>query len=126
MARRTRTPFECIIWAEKMFLPCSKKVKNYELELYLRSVCVLGAAFNDGYPNSTNRAIKNTKVTESRYLHYFLKRAKLSKIGSDKFHSMAERGGLNYTNEYIYTTILRPHIKAIVAEECDKLVQPYL
>ena len=125
MARRTRTPFECIVWAEKHYPPCSTQSKNYELELYLRASCVLGAGFNEHYPVSVNH-IFHRMNDESRYFRYFTKRAELDAIGTAKFLGMAERGGVRYTNEYMYTTILRPHIKAIVAEECDKLVQPYL
>ena len=50
----------------------------------------------------------------------------MDKIGGEKFISMAECGGVYYTNEYMFSTVLRPYVKADVAETCDKLIEPYL
>lgn len=125
MARRTRTPFECITWAEVHFPQVTVASDDVQLERYLRACCVLGSAFNSSYPVGTNKTFHRLKET-NRYRRYFTNRAKLDKIGGDKFVNMSERGGVYYTNEYMFSTILRTYVKAAVAEACDKLVEPYL
>ena len=125
MARRTRTPFECIVWAEKHYPPCSTQSDRYELELYLRASCVLGSGFNEHYPTSVNKILHRMN-DGNKYLRYFINRARLDKIGGDKFVGMAERGGVRYTNEFMYTTILRDSVKSEVVEACFKLVREYL
>lgn len=125
MAHRTRTPFECIVWAEKHYPPCTAQSDNYELELYLRAACVLGSAFNDKYPTSVNH-ILHCMNDKDKYLRYFTNRAKLDMIGTEKFVGMAERGGVKYTNEFMYTAILRERVDKNVAIACDDLVAPYL
>ena len=125
MARRTRTPFECITWAEQHFPQVSQSSDNVELEMYLRSSCVLGSAFNSSYPVSANKTFHRLKET-NRYRLYFTNCAELDKIGGEKFLGMAERGGIYYTNEYMFSTVLRTYVKVAVAEGCDKLVEPYL
>lgn len=125
MARRTRTPFECLVWAEQHFPRVATSSDSVELEMHLRSCCILGSAFNPSYPISSNQTFHRLKET-NRYRRYFTNRAKLDKIGGEKFVGMAERGGVFYTNEYMFSTILRSYVKAAVAEACDTLVQPYL
>ena len=125
MARRTRTPIECLVWAEQHFPQPSQSSDSEELERYLRACCVLGSAFNPSYPISANKTFHRLKET-NRFRRYFTNRAKLDKIGGEKFISMAECGGVYYTNEYMFSTVLRPYVKADVAEGCDKLIEPYL
>ncbi|MBO6898133.1 MAG: hypothetical protein JJ868_12240 [Shimia sp.] len=120
-----RTQLECIIWAEAHYPQCSDTSKNYELELYLRAACVLGAAFNDKYPVSVNKILHRMN-DKDRYLRYFTNRAKLDMIGTQKFLGMAERGGVKYTNEFMYTSNLRERVDKNVAAACDDLVAPYL
>lgn len=120
-----RTPFECIVWAEKHYPQCSAASDSYELELYLRAACVLGSAFNDKYPTGVNQIFIRMK-DKDRYLKYFTNRAKLDMIGTQKFVDMAQRGGVKYTNEFMYTSILRGRVDKDVTVACDALVQPYL
>lgn len=125
MARRTRTPFECITWAEVHFPQVSTTSDDVQLERYLRACCVLCSAFNPTYPISANKTFHRLKEA-NRYRRYFTNRAKLDKVGGDKFMSMAEGGGVYYTNEYMFSTVLRAYVKVAVAEACDKLVESYL
>lgn len=120
-----RTPFECIVWAEAHYPQCSTASDSYELELYLRAACVLGSAFNDRYPVSVNHILHRMK-DKDRYLRYFTNRAKVNMIGTQKFVGMAERGGVRYTNEFMYTTFLRERVDERCAVACDILVAPYL
>ena len=125
MARRTRTPFECLVWAEQHFPQPSQSSDSVELEMYLRACCVLGSAFNTSYPIAANKTFHRL-IEKNRYRRYFTNRAKLDKVGGEKFTNMAARDGVCYTNEYMFSTVLRPYVKAAVAEVCDKLVEPYL
>jgi hypothetical protein len=98
---------------------------DVQLERYLRACCVLGSAFNTSYPIAANKTFHRL-IEKNRYRRYFTNRAKLDKIGGEKFVGMAELGGVYYTNEYMFSTVLRTYVEAAVAEACDKLMEPYL
>lgn len=86
MARRTRTPFECITWAEQHFPQVSALSDDVQLERYLRACCVLGSAFNPSYPVSTNKTFHRLKEV-NRFRRYFTNRAKLDKVGGENLRA---------------------------------------
>ena len=118
-------------WADKMFPLPAADAANIELERYLRDICIKGASYRvanpsartnrRGLPVGVRRAIGNTKGP-NHYLRYFLCHAKPKEIGKGVASELAERGGIQYTNEMQYATVL----KAFVSERVFKASVAFL
>jgi len=112
-------------WADKMFPPASAESTDIKLERYLRDICVKGASYRVANPNAkvhkrglpigVLRAISNTKAP-NHYMRYFLCHAKPKEIGKKVAIELAQRGGIEYTNEMQYATVLKPYVSKRVYE----------
>jgi len=118
------TKEELMAWADAHFPKVREDADDTVFERELREICVLGSAYNEKLAVGANRIFHCMK-SPNRYFVYFQRRAKLDKIGSEKFKGMAERGGVRFTNEYLYTTRLRGSVDAAVVEACERLVAVY-
>ena len=118
------TKKQLIAWADAHFPKVRESADDIVLERELREKCVLGSAYNEKPAVGANRIFHCIK-SPNRYLEYFQRRARLDKIGSEKFRGMAGRGGVCFTNEYLYTTTLRGSVDAAVVEACERLVAGY-
>lgn len=119
-------------WAdEKLPLP-SVNADNIELERYLRDICVKGASYRmpnpsakkhkRGLPVGVRRAIGNTKAP-NHYLRYFLCHAKPKDIGKGVAVELAQRGGIKYTNEMQYATVLKAFVSQRVYEAAEEFLK---
>ena len=90
-------------WAEKKFPPVNANALDKKREKLLRKLLVRASAYVTGYATSTQLHLIRIKK-EDRYQSYFLDSAVIPKMGSAKFLQIAKRGGLEFTNEYMYCT----------------------
>jgi len=111
-------------WADAHFPSVNKKADDVELEQYLRDVCLNGARHIDKLANGTRISLTRIKKP-SRYLTYFLNGAKLDRLGKEAFVQIASRGGIEYTNEYQYATVLSDYIDTDVLKESVALIKKY-
>jgi len=111
-------------WADEHFLPVDEAADDVELEQKLRSVCVKGAGYIDRLATSTNFHLHHF-TNPNRYLKYFTNAAKVEKVGGEKFELIARNGGVEYTNEYQYTTLLKDQVDAEVVKKSVEFVRQY-
>ena len=97
---------------------------DVELEEKLKQVLIEGSCLFDKYPTQTNRTLHNLRSV-NRYTRYFTNRAKVESLGYDNFKFLCSIGGSRYTNEYIYTTLLRKHVSEAIIAESEKLLSTY-
>jgi len=117
------TMFEKESWADLHFPPVDEAADDVELEQKLRTVCIKGARYIEKYATSTNLHLKRFK-TPNRYLKYFTNLADIESVGSDKFKLIATNGGVEYTNEYQYSTLLKGHVdEAVVQKSIEYVLQ---
>ena len=118
------TMFEKECWADEHFPPVDEAADDVELEQKLRTVCMKGARYIDGLAISTNKTLHVLKPP-NKYVRYFTNRADLEKIGGEKFELIASNGGVEYTNEYQYATLLKGHVDKEVVKRSVELVRQY-
>jgi len=94
------------------------------LEEKLKQVLIEGSCQFDKYPIQTNRTLHKLRSV-NRYTRYFTNRAKIELLGFDNFKFLCSIGGSIYTNEYIFTTLLRQHVSEAIIAECEKLLATY-
>ena len=94
------------------------------LEEKLKQVLIEGSCLFDKYPIQANRTLHNL-LSVNRYTRYFTNRAKIELLGFDNFKFLCSIGGSKYTNEYIFTTLLRQHVSEAIIAECEKLLATY-
>jgi hypothetical protein len=119
-----RTMFEKESWADKHFPPVDEAADDVELEQKLRTVCMKGARYIDGVANGTRWTLSRIRPP-SKYVRYFTNLAKLESVGGEKFEMIASRGGVEYTNEYQYATLLKDKVDAEVVKKSVELVLQY-
>jgi len=108
-------------WSEEHFPQVDNTSDDVELEKKLRTVLIEGSAYFDKYPTPTNRTLHNL-LPQNKYRRYFTNRAKIEFLGYENFHYLCENGGSKYTNEYIFTTLLREHVSEAIITESEKLL----
>ena len=118
------TMFEKESWADEHFLPVDEAADDAELEQRLRTVCVKGARYINRLATSTNKTMHSIKPP-NRYLRYFMNRAKLDMVGGEKFEMIARSGGVEYTNEYQFATLLKDRVDEEVVKKSIELVLQY-
>jgi hypothetical protein len=91
------------------------------LEETLKQVLIDGSCLFDKYPIQTNRTLHKLRSV-NRYTRHFTNRAKIELLGFDNFKYLCSIGGSKYTNEYIFTTLLRQHVSEAIIAECEKLL----
>lgn len=94
------------------------------LEEKLKQVLIDGSRLFDKYPIQTNRTLHKLRSV-NRYTRYFTNRAKIELLGFDNFKFLCSIGGSKYTNEYIFTTLLRQHVSEAIIAESEKLLTTY-
>jgi hypothetical protein len=121
------TPEELAAWADKNYVSVHDGASDAELERKLRYVCVQGAAFAEGYAVGTNRtlALIRGQGHLSIYYTYFMRGAKADKLGADNFRTIASKGGLRFTNEYQYCSLLMDFVDDEVLGKSMRLVKGY-
>jgi len=119
-----RTQEQLTTWANQHFPHPSAVSDEPALEWALRSICVSGAGYLNRYATSTNRTLHVLRE-RNRYLRYFTNQAKLTKLGSDKFYEITMNGGLCYTNEYLYATVLLGYVPAAVSQASSELISMF-
>ncbi len=122
--RPERTMFEKESWADSNFLPVDDRADDVELEQKLRTVCIKGARYIDKLATGTNFHLHHF-TNPNRYLKYFTNAAKVENIGGEKFEMIASRGGVEYTNEYQYATLLKGQVDEEVVKKSIELVLQY-
>jgi len=108
-------------WSEEHFPQVDNTSDDVELEKKLRTVLIEGSAYFDKYPISTNKTLHKL-LPKNKYKRYFANRAKIEFLGYENFHYLCENGGSKYTNEYIFTTLLREHVSEAIITESEKLL----
>jgi hypothetical protein len=121
MSTRKYTERQIVEWCIEHFPPINSDSENVELESKLRDVLIGGSLFFDKYPISTNRTLHNLKP-ENRYRRYFTNRAELDSLGFENFEYLCACGGRRYTNEFIYTTLLREYVDDAVVSASTQLL----
>ncbi|MEX0450505.1 hypothetical protein V6X62_01575 [Spiribacter sp. 218] len=121
-------------WADEKFPLPNANADNIELERYLRDICVKGASYRmtnpsakyhkRGLPIGVRRAIGNTKAP-NHYLRYFLCHAKPKEIGKSVAAELAQRGGIQYTNEMQYATVLKAFVSDRVYTASVRFLQQH-
>ena len=119
-----RTMIEKESWADKHFPPVDEAADDFELEQKLRTVCMKGARYIEKYATSTNRTLHTLKPP-NKYVRYFTNRANLESIGGEKFELIAGNGGVEYTNEYQFSTLLKDQVDEEVVKKSIELVLQY-
>ena len=108
-------------WAENHFPNVSPLAENPIQELLIREIMIKGAGYRNRTANSANRTLKTIK-NENRYTVYMLNRAKENMINSKVFWELKLKGGVEYTNEYCFATILRESIPFELVNQCIELI----
>ena len=108
-------------WADDHFPDVSPLAENPIQELLIRKIMIKGAGYRSRTANSANRTLKTIK-NENRYTVYMLNRAKKNMINSKVFWELKLKGGVEYTNEYCFATILRESIPFELVSQCIDLI----
>jgi len=108
-------------WAEDHFPDVSPLAENPIQELLIREIMIKGAGYRNRTANSANRTLKTIK-NENRYTVYMLNRAKVNLVNSKVFWELKLRGGVQFTNEYCFATILRESIPFSLVNLCVGLI----
>ena len=111
-------------WCEAHYPQVDSSSDDSVLENKLRQLIIEGSALFDKYPLQANRTLHNLRSV-NRYTRYFTNRAKLKLLGFDNFKHLCSIGGGKYTNEYIFTTLLRKHVNEAVVTASQKLLDTY-
>ncbi|MDA7712493.1 hypothetical protein N8828_00640 [bacterium] len=111
-------------WCNAHYPSIDSASDDVELEEKLKQVLIEGSCLFDKYPTQTNRTLHNLRSV-NRYTRYFTNRAKVESLGYDNFKFLCSIGGSRYTNEYIYTTLLRKHVSEAIIAESEKLLSTY-
>jgi len=115
------TMFKKESWADEHFPPVDEAADDVELEQKLRTVCMKGARYIDRLAVSTNKTLHKLNPP-NKYVRYFTNRAKLDMVGGEKFEMIASSGGVEYTNEYQFATLLKGHVDKEVVKKSVELV----
>jgi len=118
------TMFKKESWADEKFPLVDEAADDVELEQKLRTACIKGARFVDQLANGTQR-ILNRLNPPNKYVRYFTNRANLESIGGKKFELIASNGGVEYTDEYQYATLLRDQVDEEVVKKSVELVRRF-
>lgn len=94
------------------------------LEEKLKQVLIDGSCLFDKYPIQTNRTLHKLRSV-NRYTRYFTNRAKIELLGFDNFKFLCSIGGSEYTNEYVFTSLLSKHVNEAIIAESEKLLATY-
>jgi hypothetical protein len=112
-------------WCKSHYPQVDSASDDVELENKLRRAIIKGSTLFDKYPTSTNRTLHNLRSVD-RYTRYFTNRAKTDLLGFDNFKYLCSCDGSEYTNEYIYTTLLRNHVSEEVVKASQKLLKSFV
>ena len=111
-------------WCNAHYPSIDSESDDVALEEKLKQVLIEGSCLFDKYPTQTNRTLHKLRSV-NRYTRYFTNRAKIELLGFDNFKFLCSIGGSKYTNEYIFTTLLRQHVSEAIIAECEKLLATY-
>jgi len=111
-------------WCNAHYPSIDSASDDVVLEEKLKQVLIEGSCLFDKYPIQANRTLHNL-LSVNRYTRYFTNRAQIELLGFDNFKFLCSIGGSEYTNEYVFTTLLRKHVNEAIIAESEKLLTIY-